>query len=519
MLMDLAQLEPDSTIDADIAIIGAGAAGIALACELAGSGRDTWLIESGDFDFDAPTQALYEGKNIGTPYPPLDVWRLRYFGGSTNHWGGYCRPLDPIDFERRDWVPHSGWPIERKDLDSFYARAQEYCQLGPYRYEPAAWPAVKDKVLPFAADKLATRLWQIGPPTRFGEVYRNRLVTAQDVRILMHANVLEIVANADASAVTSVRLSTLQGRTATLRPRTLIVACGGIENARLLLASSGVEKAGVGNRNDLVGRFFMEHPHAVAAYAVRKVDLERFALYYGQLKQADRTVLHAKPGLAESLQRQQRLLNGCVDLGYGYDRSEGYLALRDLGKNLSSGRLPDAFGRDLLDVLGDLDDAVAGLYRTASHDAVLWLASNSEQVPDPESRVTLGDERDALGMRRVKLDWRVSALEKQNVKAACRVVGEELARLGLARLKLDAWLLSDDPHWSDIEGRAHHLGTTRMSDDPKQGVVDRNGRVHGYGNLYIAGSSIFPTSGYAHPTLTIVALAIRLADHLKANRA
>jgi choline dehydrogenase-like flavoprotein len=514
MLMDLAQLEPDSTLDADIAIIGAGAAGIALACELAGSGRETWLIESGDFDFDAATQALYAGKNIGTPYAPLDTVRLRYFGGSTNHWGGHCRPLDPIDFERRDWVPHSGWPIERKDLDPFYARAQDYCQLGPYRYDAATWPGVKDKVLPFAPDKLGTRVWQISPPTRFGEVYRDRLVKAPDVRVLMHANVMEIVANADAGAVMAVRLGTLQGRTATLRPRTLIVACGGIENARLLLASTGVEKTGIGNRNDLVGRFFMEHPHALAAYAVRKADLERFALYYGELKQADGTVLHAKPGLAESLQRERRLLSGCVDLGYGYDRSEGYLALRDLGKNLSSGRF-ERFGRDVLDVLGDLDDAAGGVYRTASHEAVLWLASNSEQVPDPESRVTLGDDKDSLGMRRVKLDWRVSEVEKRNVRAVCTIVGEELARLGLGRLRLDPWLLSDDPRWHDIEGRFHHMGTTRMSDDAKQGVVDRDGRVHGYGNLYIAGSSIFPTSGYANPTLTIVALAIRLADHLK----
>jgi choline dehydrogenase-like flavoprotein len=512
--MDLAKLEPGSTLEADIAIIGAGAAGITIACEMSRRGREIWLVESGDFDFDVDTQALYEGKNIGTPYAPLDIGRLRYFGGSTNHWTGFCRPLDAIDFERRDWVPHSGWPITRWDLDPFYARAQEYCQLGPYRYDASAWPGVKDMVLPFAPDKLGTRVWQISPPTRFGEVYRDRLVKATDVRVLMHANVTDIVVNADASAVASVSLSTLHGRTATLRPRTLIVACGGIENARLLLASTGVEKTGVGNRNDLVGRFFMEHPHALAAYAVRKVDLGRFALYYGESKQSDGTVLHAKPGLAEPLQRQRRLLSGCVDLGYGYDRSGGYLALRDLDKNLSRGRF-ERFGRDVLDVLGDLDDAAGGLYRTASHEAVLWLASNSEQLPDPESRVTLGDDKDALGMKRVKLDWRVSEVEKKHVRTVCTIVGEELARLNLGRLRIDHWLMTDDPRWHDIEGRFHHMGTTRMSDDAKQGVVDRDGRVHGYGNLYIAGSSIFTTSGYANPTLTIVALAIRLADYLK----
>jgi choline dehydrogenase-like flavoprotein len=514
MLSDLAKLEPGAVIDADIAIIGAGAAGITLACELSGSGLETWLIESGDFEFDADTQALYEGKITGTPYFPLDVARLRYFGGSTNHWGGICRPLDPIDFERRDWVPNSGWPIDRKTLDPFYARAQDYCQLGPYRYDPEAWPEIAPRLIGFAPEKLASRFWQISPPTHFGAAYRERLVQAQDVTVLIHANVVEIVANADASAIVEIRLSTLDGRKAALRPRRLVLAVGGIENARLLLASTGVEAAGIGNRNDLVGRYFMEHPHALAAYAVRKAALERFELYYGEIKQ-ERAVLHAKPGLSEALQRERQLLNGCVDLGYGYDRSSGYLALRDLKQSVSEGRL----GHDLLGVIGDLDDAVGGAYRAASHEAVLWLASNSEQVPDPESRVSLGTERDGLGMRRVTLDWRLSEREKENVRLTCRIVGEEMARLGLARLRMDSWLMNDDARWSGVEGRAHHMGTTRMSDDPRRGVVDRDCRVHGYGNFFIAGSSVFPTSGYANPTLTIVALTIRLADHLKAKPA
>lgn len=516
MIRDLGELEDGATIDADIAVIGAGAAGITIARELIGSRRNVLLVESGGFEADAATQALYEGRIAGRPYFPLDVARLRFFGGSTNHWDGHCRPLDPIDFEKRAWVPHSGWPITRADLDPFYARAQAVCELGPYRYESGDWPPLAPRLLGFAPEKVVNRLWQFGPPTRFGEAYRDVLTDAQNVGILTHANAVDIQVNESGSAVRAVALKSLQGKMATLRPRVLVLACGGIENARLLLASDGVEKAGIGNRHDLVGRFFMEHPHALVAFAVRQMDLERFTPYYDTVREGT-TVIRAKPGVSEAAQRRLLILNGCLDLGYGYDRSEGYLALRVLGKALADGRLPDDFGGAILDVVGDLDGMTAGLYRRVRNENVLWFAANCEQVPNPDSRVTLGDGRDALGMRKVRLDWRLSKLEKHSLATMCRLVGEELARLGAARMRIDPWLLSDDDSWRDIEGRYHHMGTTRMSDDPRQGVVNRDCRVHGLANLYIAGSSIFPTSGYANATLTIVALAIRLADHLKAQ--
>lgn len=514
MLKDLANYPDGTVIETDIAIIGAGAAGITIAREFIGQNREVWLIESGGLDFDDATQALYKGDITGNPYYALDVARLRYFGGTTNHWGGHCRPLDPIDFEKRSWVPDSGWPITRADLDPFYERAQPVCQLGPYKYDEADWPELQKQLFQFSPEKIQNRIWQFSPPTRFGEVYLPELKRAPNIHVLTNANVVDIAANDHATAIESLHLRMLSGKSATIRPRFVILACGGIENARLLLACDGVEKTGLGNRHDLVGRYFMEHPHAIYGFGVSPVELSRFSAYYSTAKSGT-TVFRTSPGVSEALQRSRHLLNGAVDVGWGYDRSSGYMAAHSIGRALKHGDLPQGFGHDILKVFSDLGGTTAGFYRALRHEDVLWFAANTEQVPNPDSRITLESKRDALGMREVKLDWRVTKAEKESVLATGRLLGEELARLDLARIRFDDWILEDNNYWLDLGGRYHHMGTTRMSDDPRKGVVDRNARVHNYENFYIAGSSIFATSGYANPTLTIVALSLRLADHLK----
>jgi len=518
MLQDFRQREDGAVIETDVCVIGAGAAGITLARELVGSPRTVCVIESGDLEAASSTQALYEGTVVGEPYPPLDSVRLRYFGGTTNHWDGHCRPLDAIDFEPRPWVPHSGWPITRQDLDPFYARAQAICELGPYEYDPAIWRPLLPGLIAFRSDRLVNRLWQYSPPTRFGQRYRDDLAHARNVQVLLNANAVEIVVNDAATAVREVRLKTLDGKAGTVRPRAVVLACGGIENPRLLLASNRVMTAGLGNGHDRVGRFFLEHPHAQIAFAVPAVAIDRFRVYFGGVATGTATgkaVIQAKPGLSETTQRNKRLLNACVDMGFGYDRSEGYLTLRRVAKTLGRGAMPDDLGGAVLKIVGDLDGLAQGLYRRLRDENVFWFGANVEQAPNPDSRVTLDDTRDALGLPRVRLDWHLSALDKRTTRVACRLVGEELARLGIARMRMDDWLLADDARWMDLGIRYHHIGTTRMSDDPKQGVVDRECRVHGIANLFVVGSSVFVTSGYANPTLTIVALAARLADHLK----
>src|SRR5215217_3309226 len=239
MHTDAQRLEDGSLIEGDLCIVGAGAAGISMALEWVGQGRKVLLLEGGGFDPDPRMQDLYRGEIVGQPYFPLEAARLHYFGGTTNHWAGFCAPFDPIDFEQRDWVPHSGWPIRRADLDPFYARAQRLLDLGPYEYGADYWGRQGGgrARLPLDAEVVWTKMWQFSPPTRFGRKYRDAIVAARDVHLYTHANVVEIEANEGARAVTGLRVRTLEGKEHRVRARRYVLACCSIQNARLLLAS------------------------------------------------------------------------------------------------------------------------------------------------------------------------------------------------------------------------------------------------------------------------------------------
>jgi choline dehydrogenase-like flavoprotein len=518
MFQNLRDHQDGSIIETDLCIIGAGAAGITIAREFIGTSQNVLLLESGDLEPEGDTLALNEGVSVGEPHPPMETTALRFFGGTTNHWDGHCRPLDPIDFEARPWVPHSGWPITLKDLEPHYARAVPICEVGFNDFTAETWKAAFPGLIDWDTRRVVNRPWHLSPPTRFGERYREELRQADNIHVLFNANVIRIQLSENAGEVTELALKTLDGKAATVRPRQVVLACGGIENARLLLASNNVATAGVGNGNDLVGRFFMEHPHAIVAYAVPNVDITPFEPYFtgtpGTVA-AGSAVIRVKPGLSEALQRTQQLPNACLDMGYGYDRSSGYLAAREIGKALSDGRMPNNFGEDILTVLGDLDGLAAGAYHYARKERMLWFGANTEQIPNPQSRVSLDNSTDALGQHRTRLNWQLTALDKEATLRTCRIVGEELARLGIARMHIDDWMLDGDTDWSGLLVRYHHMGTTRMGDNPKTSVVDRDCRIHGIANLHVAGSSVFATSGYANPTLTIVALALRLAGRLK----
>src|SRR5262245_50024636 len=260
LLADARRLPAGRDLEADVRIVGAGAAGIALALELAGSHLRVVLLESGGFERDAATQALYRGRIFGRSYPPLDEVRERRFGGTTNAWLGRLRPLDADDFEAREWIAHSGWPISARDLAPFVARAARRC--GADETAPGA-AAAGAPALPLDPEAFESRVLRIAP-VRFGERYREAVTGARNVDALLFANAVELVANEAGSALAGVRVATLAGGGFSVRARAVVLAAGGIENPRLLLASNRVAKAGLGNDRDLVGRFFMEHPQLAA---------------------------------------------------------------------------------------------------------------------------------------------------------------------------------------------------------------------------------------------------------------
>jgi choline dehydrogenase-like flavoprotein len=482
-IVDINTLENNSDIPpADICIIGAGAAGITIADAFRSTKHKVYLLESGGFEYDEDTQDLYEGDTNDEFYNPGKN-RLRYFGGSTNHWAGYCAPLSKIDFEKRSWVPHSGWPITKADLNSYYKRAAKTIDLKTDDFD--AEKSIPQKAKAVYGD-LECNMWRFSPPTRFGRKYKKALKGAMNITTFLHANVTNIATTDNAKKVTHVDVRTLSGKQFRIVAKYFILATGGIENARLLLMSNNTVKAGLGNQNDLVGRFFTEHPHfyfgALIFYSNKKHPLHNFS--------QNKNDLLPNITLTEKAQKEHELLNFSAEL----------TTLKKPGKFLHRA------GKGILRHLREVS------YSDANFDQIVKVTIRSEQAPSPENRITLIQKKDVLDCPRIQLEWQLKAIDwecyTQSLNYLAQLFGQE--KLGLLKAKP----IKEDKNIM-YRGGSHHMCTTRMHDDPKQGVVDKNCKLHGTDNMYVAGSSVFTTAGWANPTYTLVALAHRLADHLK----
>lgn len=523
MITDARDLDRGLDVECDVAIAGAGAAGITIANYFLGGTQRVCLFESGGLGFEKATQSLYDVEDVGAPnYPtntyPLQTARSRLFGGTTNFWGGMSRPLQAIDYQKRGWVPHSGWSIEKTALNSYYDQAHRICQLGPFTYRRDVWDSADAcrRPLPFSESELTTKIYQYSPPTRFGEAYKEELSRAENVSVFLHANVVNVEINQNASTVQRLHVRCLEGPQFTVRARYFILACGGIENARLLLLSDDVAPAGVGNQHGLVGRYFMDHP--TVNTGTLHLSKPRFPLYlYGHSEQKG-TVVRGLLHLSVSLQKERQTLNWAASLDPG--EKSGYASLISFYRKLVKGRLSEAISNHFPSVMTDFADVVTGLRRRLTGQShysprTRLIYAKVEQAPNPESQVSLSSERDRLGLNKAKLNWRLTAREKRTLRIANHVLDRQARQAGIGHVEPFEWMTSDDAAWpSTLEAYGHHMGTTRMSELPKKGVVDPDCRVHGIDNLFIAGSSVFPTGGCVNPTLTIVALALRLAEHV-----
>ncbi|MES2294645.1 MAG: GMC family oxidoreductase [Pseudomonadota bacterium] len=492
--LDARALPRDTLLTPDLAIIGGGPAGISLALAMADSGQNVLLLESGGLAFEPNAQKLYEGSETGVSYVALDGGRLRFLGGSTNHWGGWCRPLDKIDFESRDWVSHSGWPFGRKEIEPYFARAQALMEAGPWVYDSAD-QSVSDSgpMLRLGPGGVYTSWFQFSKtqggtlPTHFGDRYQVDLKRAQRLTPLLHANVTGIRLSPDAGHVDHLDVATLSGNRLTVKPRYTVLAAGAIENARLLLASNDVMTMGVGNANDLVGRFFADHPIPRDVASLVLFDGRMAPFYTNFLTLPNGAVLRAALSPRAEFLRAHGVVGSLTTV-------ENEIKL-------------DPFA------VAAVETTAAALGVDASGAKAFSLGCGMELAPDPERRLTLGQERDALGMPRLNLHMTISDDDLAHFRQTLAELGRQLlaAKSGMIRLSYShrqEWLAAMD--WGN-----HHLGTTRMSADPRQGVVDAMSMVHGVGNLYVAGSSVFPTYGSSNPTLNLVALTLRLADRLK----
>jgi len=528
MLIDLLSGDRDMTAEADVCVIGAGAAGIALVRDLQQYGRDVCLLEAGGLDFDRQTQSLFAGRNIGRPYYDLDQARLRFFGGTTNIWGGRCVPLERIDFERRDWIPHSGWPISRDDLDPWYRLAHESLELGEFDYSAALWRKLGIEPMDFTTGELTTAFWRFDDKKeRFNRNQCDDLVAARNVRIFLHANLTHIQADETSRSIRSVAAKSLQAHMLTVRARHFILACGAIENARQLLLADNVMPGGIGNAHDQVGRYFMEHPHGRIAHIETRDPAWFWALFR---KRYPRHGPPVAPALVagEALQRKAAMLNSATTFKPQRDPKRGLALGSKVYMDLKHRLDPTRSGRNMWHAYRGLLDSLQRhvampLVRAGVKAArmQLYLMARAEQAPNPDSRVVLSAARDALGCRLADLDWQLSAIDKHTVRQLALALGRQLEHSGMGKVRTMDWLEDHSTEWpvdptvgNHPIGGYHHMGTTRMSANPARGVVDAHCTVHGLANLHIAGSSVFTTGGWANPTLTILALARRLARHI-----
>ena len=516
MIIDARTVPSGTIIETDLCIVGAGAAGITLAREFIDSPLRVTLLESGGMQYEQDTQQLYEGQSVGLTFDDLTVCRLRYFGGTTNHWGGYCLPLEAIDFEQREDFPYHGWPFPKSQLDPWYQRAQDVCKLGPFDYRPSTWGiAAKTVPPPFSGPHFAPRLLQENP-VRFGPDYAPELRRAPRVTVYLYANAFHFDGGETDSEIQQLSVKTLSGDDLTVRARIYVLATGGIENARLLLASGKQGGNGLGNAHDLVGRFFMVHLVYSAGTVVPADPYMNFDFLTKGTWVPGKFRIDPLIGLSTSSMHDLHLPN--IIMGWIFKLSPVVGAV-DALKRLTHGEGPGGSAlTDLSRVIGNLEGVADFAVRKALFGQGIPVESlhvwcNSEQQPNPQSRVSLGSKRDHLGMPEVVVDWQLVAEDKSKAAATVRLLGTEVGRAGFGRLRSE---FGEDDAWpKDFQGNQHHMGTTRMHRDPAQGVVDENCRLHTVANLYVAGSSVFPTGGASNPTLTIVALALRLADHLK----
>jgi len=528
MIIDSRSINP-ARISAEVCIVGGGVAGITLALALERRGIATCVVESGGFRPDSHSRDLNRGLNVGLPYSFADGSRSRYLGGSSNCWAGFCRPFDDEDFTARPWVPDSGWPIPPAELLRHIPEAHRILKLGPVNYDPDFWiDAIGRRdvqhLLPNHPE-VRELIAQFSPPVRMGKEYREKLQQSSLISLYLYATSVELVTDSLRGSLASVRAKTPDRRELEFTARIFILAGGGIENARLLLASNRQMTQGIGNHHDLVGRYFMDHPrlHRGRFTRNRCAHNKLFDLkyqYHNPAVAANDVCVAGYFRLSPAVQERERLLNAYswLDSDFAIYETPAIKALRQIKQHVLGTAPPGS------SLPGSVFRAACAPHELAMFAFVrqfhpAWLAKTCrlqiivESAPDPDSRIVLAQERDALGVNRVEVCWRLGELERRTFDENFRLVSGALQSAGLALTEQPAPITGGE--WpAELEGTWHHMGTTRMHDSPRSGVVDRHCRVHELANLYVAGSSVFPTVGASFPTLNLVALALRLANRV-----
>lgn len=509
---------PDDLGPIDVIIVGAGVNGAVLAAELDLLRLRVLVLEAGG-DTGADEQltaevgsARFEGATAG---------RRRGFGGSGSWWAGQCAPFDPLDFEERPWVPSSGWPLSFGDIEPWYHRAADVLGIPNERFDDEQWK--RRRVVPVHLDGLDHKFSAFIPRPDIAAELRSRFASSAHTVVALRAPVLEVVPRDDHSRVGGVVIGTLAGQRRFIAATCVVLASGGIETPRLLLASRSTTSAGLGNSSDQVGRYLHDHPNGLAA-EVRPRDPRRMQDLYGMLY-AGKVRHWARIPLPERVQRDEQLVNATANVVFSYPDDGPVESLKRIVREQIQRRPLERRpgpGEALRDVTRALPAVPSVLWRRYGRGlspvqpaAKVWLQTAAEQPPRPESRVTLSSREDERGMPLARINWVLGEEERRAQAVLVREIARAWESAGLAIVEPLPWLTSDREEWRSHQVDAyHHSGTTRMSSSAASGVVDEHQECHELPGLFIAGSSVFPTSSHWNPTFTSVALTLRLASHL-----
>jgi choline dehydrogenase-like flavoprotein len=524
VLIDLKEYKVKNLPTAKVCILGGGVAGLVLATELSTHLSDIVVLEAGAEQFDIDSQEIYKAEISPEHYPNPQYSRLRFLGGSSNHWENNTSPLSEVDFKNREWINNSGWPISLSDIEPYYTKAAEYCGTKIDGYQTDFWSKTLKKTdVVKNSNVLSTAIAKSSyPPVRFFTKLKSKLVSSQNITIYSNANVIDLNFDLEKQTVNQVIMESTPGKQHIIDADIFVMCFGGIENPRLLLEFNHKYNNSIGNQGDSVGRYFMDHPVVRSAYLHTKLEKEYDLYQWSILK--DRLVKGFFQFQEKELEKN-KISNIRIPLipQSNFTLSDGISSFHSLSGAISAAEFPDDLGSHLYNVVSDMSMVIEAVSRK-SFDKKIFDNADAfggyelqvmiEQSPDRNNRIKLGQEKDRFGLRKIIIDWKISIDDKQRMWKGLEVAANEIGALSLGRLRL--LREREDRMWTSQLGFGnHHMGTTRMSESPDTGVVDVNQKVFGTNNFYIGGSSVFTTGGHVPPTLTIVAMTIRLAEHIK----
>ena len=516
MLIDLKKINEPLKLQCDLCIVGTGAAGLSLATALSNTPLNILLLEAGGLKDEAQTQALYDVEISGLPHPGATEGRFRTHGGSTTRWGGQTLPLMPIDFEKREWVPYSGWPITDDELKPYYQRATQFLLVDQKNFDSDLLIHLDATPPAFNTSELYYHFSKWSPTPNVRENHFANIKASSHCTLLLHANVTKIICNENKTHVQQIEARSLTGQHATIIAKNVVLCTGGIETARLLLVNH------IGNDHDLVGRFFQDHPSAFIGW-LNTTNPKQVQKLFSQFHK-QRLKYSVRCTAAQAWQREKRVLN--ISSGIHFiEENPIYQNTKEIYQDLRDLRFSGATLRKIRQSIRHPFKIASPITqyllkgRSYVPDARFQIGVTTEQEPNPNSRITLSERRDALGMPLSNLNWQLTALTHYSIQQFAINLCDAFHHANIGEIILEPWVLDNaNASQESITDQFHHIGTARMHDSPSHGVVDRDCRVHGFDNLYIGSSAVFPTSGHSNPTFTIIALCMRLADKLRGGQ-